>query len=220
MDRMLFPLCFFKNPLSWLAVLASFLVFASYMVGFGFFAILLTSSVLVVSTVLLTISHQKLVMVDKLVEEHEVVQRCNKESSAQIEDFALQQMPESSETVAQTKQNQEEGFLSESESQDQLSTMDCCQSLDCSDGSISDEDSLIEIALPSGHYVGHREEEEEPNFNLLHQKKQEYPTDYIFGQCSLMEFLAEFNEMNEEENLIEIDISMGSIKYSRFEIEA
>jgi hypothetical protein len=35
-----------------------------------------------------------------------------------------------------------------------------------------------------------------------------------------MELLAELNEMNEEENLIEIDISMGSIKCPRFEIEA
>jgi hypothetical protein len=67
------------------------------------------------------------------------------------------------------------------------------------DGSISDEESLIEISLPSGH--------------LLDQHKQD------FNQQSLMELLAEFNEMYEEENLIEIDISIGSIKCSRFEIE-
>jgi hypothetical protein len=35
-----------------------------------------------------------------------------------------------------------------------------------------------------------------------------------------MDLLSEFNEVIEEENLIEIDISMGSIKYSRFEIKA
>jgi hypothetical protein len=67
------------------------------------------------------------------------------------------------------------------------------------DGSISDEESLIEISLPSGH--------------LVDQHKQE------FNQQSLMELLEEFNEMYEEENLIEIDISIGSIKCSRFEIE-
>lgn len=78
---------------------------------------------------------------------------------------------------------------------------------DSSDGSISDEESLIEIALPSGQYVC-APEKEEPKFNL--QKK--FP--------DLMELLADMNEMNEEDNLIEIDISMGSIKCSRFEIEA
>ncbi|GMN27622.1 hypothetical protein TIFTF001_001737 [Ficus carica] len=78
------------------------------------------------------------------------------------------------------------------------------------DGSISDEESLIEIALPSGHYVGHN-----------HHHPHLFP-DCIFKQRSLiMELLAEINnDINEEDNLIEIDISMGSIKCSRFEIEA
>nr|XP_004502190.3 uncharacterized protein LOC101500977 [Cicer arietinum] len=77
-----------------------------------------------------------------------------------------------------------------------------------SDDSISDEESLIEIALPSGHFMDQ-------------QNKKELSYDQsLFDQQSLMEFLAEFNEMFEEENLIEIDISMGSIKQcSRFEIQ-
>ncbi|GFZ05399.1 hypothetical protein Acr_17g0009710 [Actinidia rufa] len=79
---------------------------------------------------------------------------------------------------------------------------------DDSDGSISDEESLIEIALPSGHYVGPEKEEAK----LSSQKEQKFQ--------SPMEFLADINEVNEEDNLIEIDISMGSIKCSRFEIEA
>ncbi|XP_039015907.1 uncharacterized protein LOC120146406 [Hibiscus syriacus] len=83
------------------------------------------------------------------------------------------------------------------------------------EGSISDEDSLIEISLPGGHYVKHKEDEPN-NYNTMHQKFPEP----IFQQRSLMELLAELNDMNEEENLIEIDISMGSIKCSRFEIEA
>ena len=74
-----------------------------------------------------------------------------------------------------------------------------------SDGSISDEESLIEIALPSGLYVS-------PKFKL-----QSFSAEAIlFKQHGLMELLAEINE----ENLIEIDISMGIIKCSRFEIEA
>ncbi|WVY92729.1 hypothetical protein V8G54_031817 [Vigna mungo] len=77
-----------------------------------------------------------------------------------------------------------------------------------SDGTISDEDSLIEIALPSGHFVNNKNN----NCCSLQQKKRE-----LSAQETLMELLAEFNE---EENLIEIDIAMGSIKCSRFEIEA
>ncbi|KAE8685883.1 hypothetical protein F3Y22_tig00111088pilonHSYRG00079 [Hibiscus syriacus] len=87
------------------------------------------------------------------------------------------------------------------------------------DGSISDEDSLIEISLPGGHYV--KRKEQQPNNKYSMQPKlPEFMPDSIFQQRSIMEFLAEFNDMNEEENLIEIDISMGSIKCSRFEIEA
>lgn len=78
---------------------------------------------------------------------------------------------------------------------------------DCSDGSISDEESLIEIALPGGHYVGYNDykEEEEPKFCRGNRSP---------------EFVLWWPEMNEEENMIEIDISMGSIKCSRFEIKA
>ncbi|KAL5865418.1 hypothetical protein ACOSQ3_002932 [Xanthoceras sorbifolium] len=127
-------------------------------------------------------------------------------------------------------------LLSESESlDDQLSTSEdysevdwpfqdiVYQSLDCSDGSISDEESLIEIALPSGHYVNYnnKEEEEEDQPHKLN-KVPDFLPQSILKQHSLMELLAELNDMNiiEEDNLIEIDISMGSIKCSRFEIEA
>ncbi|XP_019193336.1 PREDICTED: uncharacterized protein LOC109187566 isoform X1 [Ipomoea nil] len=57
-----------------------------------------------------------------------------------------------------------------------------------SDCSISDEESLIELALPSGHFLG----------------LQKPAVDYLFA------------DINEEDNMIEIDISMGSIKCSRF----
>ncbi|XP_031092827.1 uncharacterized protein LOC115997414 [Ipomoea triloba] len=66
------------------------------------------------------------------------------------------------------------------------------------DGSISDDDddeeSLFEICLLpySGNFVGHEKES---------------------SKDCLMEFLT---DMNEEDNMIEIDISMGSIKCSGF----
>ncbi|KAJ6674545.1 hypothetical protein OIU85_010789 [Salix viminalis] len=91
-------------------------------------------------------------------------------------------------------------------------------SRDCSDGSISDEDSLIEISLPSGHYICDHEEEDEVNYNLQ-KKLPDFAPGSFFKQHDLMEILAELNEMNEEENLIEIDISMGSIKCPRYKIK-
>ncbi|GMP66541.1 hypothetical protein CsSME_00026859 [Camellia sinensis var. sinensis] len=136
-----------------------------------------------------------------------------------------------SETTTQPKDSQEAEIVlsqldgnmvrpmdsfSENESIDQPSITDQDSeeeqetSPDWSNDSISDEESLIEIALPSGHYVGGPNKKEEPKFNL--QQK--------FSDFSLMEILGDINEMNEEDNLIEIDISMGSIKCSRFEIEA
>ncbi|KAL3725204.1 hypothetical protein ACJRO7_030245 [Eucalyptus globulus] len=70
----------------------------------------------------------------------------------------------------------------------------------CSDGSISDEESLIEIAIPTGHYVGG------------HKKRGNGPMDYFLSdEVSGIYYC-------EEENLIEIDISIGSIKCSRFQI--
>lgn len=102
-------------------------------------------------------------------------------------------------------------LYSESDTIDQLSTSTnnfegaswCSQEF--SDGSISDEESLIEIALPSGLYVS-------PKFKLPNFTAEAI----LFKQHGLMELLAEINE----ENLIEIDLSMGIIKCSRFEIKA
>lgn len=76
------------------------------------------------------------------------------------------------------------------------------QSLDFSDeGSISDEESLIEIAIPTGHYVGFSE------FQHMQKKMVAFPPDSIFQRSNLLD---------DEDNLIEIDISMGLIKCSNF----
>ncbi|CAE5973047.1 unnamed protein product [Arabidopsis arenosa] len=78
------------------------------------------------------------------------------------------------------------------------------------DGAIPDDESLIELSLPSGHYVGHHYTSNKNNL-YLHNKVQDFP---------LFDLLTELNDFIEEDNLIEIDISIGSIKYSRFEIKA
>uniref|UniRef100_A0A7N0RDH3 Uncharacterized protein n=1 Tax=Kalanchoe fedtschenkoi TaxID=63787 RepID=A0A7N0RDH3_KALFE len=86
------------------------------------------------------------------------------------------------------------------------------------DGSISDEDTLIELELPTGHYLSPKELEQH-KFNL----KQKLPDYYSCSRQrqSWMELLSETNNelMTEEENLIEIDISIGSIICPRFVIE-
>lgn len=74
------------------------------------------------------------------------------------------------------------------------------------DNAIPDDESLIELSLPSGHYVGHHYTSNK-NHLYLHNKVQDF---------KLFDLL---NDFIEEDNLIEIDISIGSIKYSRFEIK-
>ncbi|EXB36069.1 hypothetical protein L484_018226 [Morus notabilis] len=86
------------------------------------------------------------------------------------------------------------------------------QNLTISESSFSEEEdgNLIEISLPGSESSGLEDEPNLPNFL----------PESIFSQKGLMELLADINEMNEEDNLIEIDISVGSIKCPGFEIEA
>ncbi|CAJ1964675.1 unnamed protein product [Sphenostylis stenocarpa] len=225
---------------SWrMAPLTLLLFFSSYkLVGFMFLSLLFTSLAVFLSTVVFMWKHQA-VADDELVEgsgfslsfssasseekkkpngresvaptpmhKHETVRvREAKESGEEIEEVSdvVDDAPSESEC--------QEMFLSTSEEYEVDHTPEC------SDGTISDEDSLIEIALPSGHFVGHNQREDSNKYNnnnnccSLQQKKRGLSAhEALFNQQSLMEFLAEFNE---EENLIEIDLAMGSIKCSR-----
>lgn len=76
-----------------------------------------------------------------------------------------------------------------------------------------DEEGLIEIAIPSNGTSGLNEE---PKPNLQSNLPTLLP-ESIFHRQDPVELL---EEVNEEENLIEIDISMGSIKFPTFEIQA
>ncbi|KAJ6401474.1 hypothetical protein OIU84_016808 [Salix udensis] len=146
-------------------------------------------------------------------------------TSPYIEDVISKPLVLEKEFTTEEKEEEEEEEEDGSQIDDEDSEVDWLfqdkmfLSRDCSDGSISDEDSLIEISLPSGHYICDHEEEDEVNYNLQ-KKLPDFAPGSFFKQQGLMEILAELNEMNEEENLIEIDISMGSIKCPRFEIEA
>ncbi|XP_052108216.1 uncharacterized protein LOC107496113 [Arachis duranensis] len=76
-----------------------------------------------------------------------------------------------------------------------------------------EEDSLIEIKLPNRYLV------EEPNQKFESNLTELFLPEYMFKQKGLMDLLEEINEINEDENLIEIDISMGSTKCQDFRVK-
>ncbi|XP_010450426.1 PREDICTED: uncharacterized protein LOC104732558 [Camelina sativa] len=88
-------------------------------------------------------------------------------------------------------------------------TDDTVKNNDEEDGTIPDEESLIELSLPSGHYVGHHYS------TMIGQQDQKVMYNNI-PDFRLIQLSAEY----EDDNLIEIDISIGSIKCSRFQIKA
>lgn len=77
---------------------------------------------------------------------------------------------------------------------------------DTDDDEEEEEDSLIEINLPSSHFSDLTEEHKQTLESML----PDFLPESIFKKQGLMELLAEINDMNEDENLIEIDISVGS----------
>ncbi|RZB42629.1 hypothetical protein D0Y65_053271 [Glycine soja] len=234
---MLSCFCIFRNITiftpSWIMVpLALLLFFSSYykLVGFMFFSSLLfTSLALLLSTFLLFMWKHKAEGIGFSFEEKKTPHH-GRESVVAIAPTPMHKNVETIVTQAKGSEEEEQEVLCLSTSED-YEEVDHTLSDECSDGTISDEDSLIEIALPSGHFVGHNrhhhhnqnKEESNSKYNNNHnccslqQKKRELSSAHeaLFNQQSLMEFLAEFNEMNEEDNLIEIDIAMGSIKCSR-----
>lgn len=243
LEQMASPLCFFKIfslVLPLMFALAPVLILAGFL-GYGLLSIFLTSTALILSSLILTFSKQKQTQVQKSVTD-EIVMPDQASTSPHIEDVISKPLVLEKEFI--TEEEEEEGrgevdeylvrssqvITSESDCLGRSSTSDqdsevewlfqdkMFQSRDCSDGSISDEDSLIEISLPGGHYICDHEEDE-VIYNLQN-KLPDFAPGSFFKQHGLMELLAELNEMNEEENLIEIDISMGSIKCPRFEIEA
>lgn len=245
LEQMASPLCFLKifSPvLPLMFALAPVLILAGFL-GYGLIlSIFLTSTALILSSLILTFSKQKQTQVQKSVTD-EIVMPDQASTSPYIKDVISKPLVLEKEFITEEEEEEEGGrgqvdeylvrssqvITSESDCLGRSSTSEdsevewlfqdkMFQSRDCSDGSISDEDSLIEISLPGGHYICDHEEDE-VHYNLQN-KLPDFAPGSFFKQHGLMELLAELNEMNEEENLIEIDISMGSIKCPRFEIEA
>ncbi|KAG7548138.1 hypothetical protein ISN44_As12g033460 [Arabidopsis suecica] len=88
-------------------------------------------------------------------------------------------------------------------------TNDIVKNNDEDDGTIPDEESLIELSLPSGHYIGH-------HYSTMIGKQDQRIMYNNIPDFRLIQLSAEY----EDDNLIEIDISIGSIKCSRFQIKA
>ncbi|RDY03591.1 hypothetical protein CR513_12788, partial [Mucuna pruriens] len=197
---------------SWMAPLAHLLLFSNYkLVGYKFFSLLFTSLAVLLSTVLYLSKH-KVVPGDKLGKGNGLSLSSTSEKRRHGRESIAPTPMHKSETVTQAKENDDD------DSEVLLSTFEDYEidhTLECLDGTISDEDSLIEISLPSGCLLGRQKEESKYNNCSLQQKKRELSAETLFNKQSLMEFLAVLNEMNEEENFIEIDIALGSIKYPR-----
>ncbi|KAK7387167.1 hypothetical protein VNO78_27724 [Psophocarpus tetragonolobus] len=94
-------------------------------------------------------------------------------------------------------------------------TSDSLASDDSYEEEEEEEDSLIEINLPSGHFSDLSEDPKQK----LQSELPDFQPDSIFKQQGLMELLSEINDMNEDENLIEIDISLGSINNPDFKLK-
>ncbi|KAG6527699.1 hypothetical protein ZIOFF_009825 [Zingiber officinale] len=105
----------------------------------------------------------------------------------------------------------------------QLTSKDPCMGTELfekdEESSISDDENLIEISLPDGHFLAHDETKALLNLEPLPLLSGFLPSplqDAVVRQQGVMELLL---EINEEENLIEIDIVRGSIKCSRIGIK-
>jgi hypothetical protein len=92
------------------------------------------------------------------------------------------------------------------------------------EGSVSDEadddddESLIEISLVDGHYVGGAEQAEQRRaYNYKKDLLAEFLPDLLLDRRDFFDILS---EISEEDSLIEIDIARGSIKCSNFDVKA
>jgi hypothetical protein len=104
------------------------------------------------------------------------------------------------------------GSLSDS-SESMTNDEECSEEGSISDDIDDDDDSLIEISLVDGHYVGAGQAEQ-----CAYKKEllAEFFPDLVLDKRDFIDILS---EISEEDSLIEIDIARGSIKCSNFGIK-
>ncbi|KAF5730479.1 hypothetical protein HS088_TW19G00069 [Tripterygium wilfordii] len=191
--------------------------------NYGFSSLLLTIPILIIPTIVFLFkpTKKKLRLIENPAQNEHVICRPTSSPEEKIEEE--NQVSEESDGDGNMIEYQVESldFPSDSESSDELLTSECIelnwvgsnngsQFLEISEEEEEEEeDGLIEINIPGN--------------DLDEEYKQDLPDflpESMFQQQGLMELLGELNEATEEENLIEIDLSMGSIKCPMFEVEA
>ncbi|KAF8646305.1 hypothetical protein HU200_065879 [Digitaria exilis] len=131
--------------------------------------------------------------------------------------------PSMEEAVHQDKSIVPQDVVPEDAPEDLMGSLsdssECTTNDDAEDGSISDDiddddESLIEISLVDGHYVGAGQAEQ-----CAYKKEllAEFFPDLVLDKRDFIDILS---EISEEDSLIEIDIARGSIKCSNFGIKA
>lgn len=197
------------------------LLFAAPFLGLGLLSVAITSVLLLSSTLLFTFSKQNssegIQIKEALAPKYERSAHREEDSEAE-EDDPNGEVDNSLAIRLHNSLLESECINAPSTSEDSEVDWLLDRTPDCSDGTISDEESLIEIAIPSGHYiVGHKED---PEHHKFYRKIPNFSPNSIFHGNSLIDLRGEINEINEEDNLIEIDILAGSVKCSRFGIKA
>ncbi|GMJ10420.1 hypothetical protein HRI_004711200 [Hibiscus trionum] len=209
------PLHLFKPYVLCVSILVPSIVLTCFL-GLGFYVILFTTTVLISSTSFIVKFSQK----TKVVLEDEVVQpvlvkntvpdAARGAANGVLNEFQVDGSPDlTSESESSEDSDGELNWLVSVNMEQNPEKFD--EYLTSEDE--EEEDGLIEIAIPSNGTTGLNEE---PKQNVQSNLPTFFP-ESIFQQQELVELLA---EINEEENLIEIDISMGFIKCPAFEIEA
>ncbi|WCJ33084.1 hypothetical protein M5689_014467 [Euphorbia peplus] len=221
-------LCFSRISFLYFAV---FLVSSLVFVCLGFSPFIVTISILCLSSIFL-ITKKKSSSGKNSPESQEVEQKVNQESEA---DTLLSEAAKQSQ-VSEFQDYQVESTdcptASESSSDDFSATEGfelnwaCFDNLGkniavpemivfSDDDDEDEDDNLIEINFPDNSSVELNEESEEQlqiDFANSEPKIQRAMPESVYMQEGFMELLEEMNEVTEEDNLIEIDLSMGSIK--------
>ncbi|KAK8705921.1 hypothetical protein V6N13_049506 [Hibiscus sabdariffa] len=208
------PFHLFRPYLLCVSILVPSIVLTGNFLGLGFYVTLFTTTILILSTSFILKFSQK----TKVVSEDEVVQPVlvNKTvpDAAQGADNGI--LNGSLDLTSESESSEDSGSSEDGELNWMVSG-NVEQNPEISDeystSEEEEEEGLIEIAIPSNVTTGFNEG---PKQNVQSNLPTCLP-ESIFQQQDLVELLA---EMNEEENMIEIDISMGSIKCPAFEIEA
>nr|ACU20107.1 unknown [Glycine max] len=140
-----------------------------------------------------------------------------------VQEHRLQEDMQSDYSLPSDSESSDDSIMGESFEMDHIGNQNediISESLNSDDDYEEDEDeeeedTLIEINLPSSHFPDLIEDPKQK----LQTKLPDFLPDSIFKQQGLMELLEEINDMNEDENLIEIDISMGSINNPDFRLK-